>query len=787
MMRCFTRIREYGNAGMRAVLVLLLLLSALHAISAAAQSDASKPVPREIIAIYDGQGQYKHNLRLNMIHRVYEMPLNYLGYNVRYHDIHEAELPKWTDRTHGVIIYFDEELEFDRERYARWLARGVDQGKKMLLIGDIGVPEWSGVSDGAQAALKKIHEAAGVRHMGSWHLLTQSTVIDSIDPEVMNFERKITVPYPPYVRMLATSKGTSYLRMTVNERFPEMKADLIVSGPGGGYISPEYDYHEQDIDERFVTSWFIDPFKFLRVALGDMQKPRADITTHLGRRIFYSHIDGDGWNNLARIEGYDSGVVAASDIITEEILSKYSNFGFSVGLVVGDLVDSCFGSDKSREGARKTLALPNVEPASHTYTHPLYWQFFEDYDKEVEQRYASAFPKKAGLFAQSMKTVLGAHNHPKHSDRIRRLRTRKQHENDAIEFQNLTPEEEMLQVYDTPRSYDCVDFDEDLEINGAIDIINELSPPHKKAKLIQWSGNTSPYERFLRKVRESKIWNINGGESRYDPEYPSYSTIYPIGVQVGNERQIYSTASNENTYTNLWSERFFGYRYLIETVSRTNEPYRIAPFNVYFHSYSGERPASLQALKEIMEYAEAQDVIPLYTSEFAAIANGFYSVNFDQIGEMAWRVKNRGALQNVRFDGMEDYHVDYSHSKGVLGHRAQEGRLYVSLNPSVKEPEVFLREKNDRKDDIFIESSRFNVVSAKRGENSLTMKLTGFGTGDVDVRVPDDGRYLFALKSELSEKVTKASQFDAQAGQRISYEISDMNRYVPMILHIERR
>ena len=45
----------------------------------------------------------------------------------------------------------------------------------------------------------------------------------------------------------------------------------------------------------------------------------------------------------------------------------------------------------------------------------------------------------------------------------------------------------------------------------------------------------------------------------------AYASVAPIGKPVGKQRQIYASASNENTYTNLWSGNFFGHRYLIDT------------------------------------------------------------------------------------------------------------------------------------------------------------------------------------------------------------------------------
>ena len=132
------------------------------------------------------------------------------------------------------------------------------------------------------------------------------------------------------------------------------------------------------------------------------------------------------------------------------------------------------------------------------------------------------------------------------------------------------------------------------------------------------------------------------------------TTLFPMyrrsGGRVGQERQIYSAASNENTYTDLWTDRFFGYRALVETFERTESPRRLVPINLYYHIYTGEKEPSLKALLDNIEYVRARDVAPIFTSHYAAIAEGFYDTRVEKLGLNVWRIGSRGALQTLRFD-----------------------------------------------------------------------------------------------------------------------------------------
>src|SRR4029453_5395461 len=88
--------------------------------------------------------------------------------------------------------------------------------------------------------------------------------------------------------------------------------------------------------------------------------------------------------------------------------------------------------------------------------------------------------------------------------------------------------------------------------------------------------------------------NINGGDTMLDREWPSYTRVAPLMRPVGSHWQNYTSASNENVYTNLWKGPFYGFRNVLETFRRTEHPRRVTPVNVYYHYYSAERVAGLR-------------------------------------------------------------------------------------------------------------------------------------------------------------------------------------------------
>jgi len=470
------------------------------------------------------------------------------------------------------------------------------------------------------------------------------------------------------------------------------------------------------------------------------------VTTLVGRRIYFSHIDGDGWRNVTEIMPWRRTRKLSSEVILDEVLRRYPDLPVTVGPVVADLHSDWCGSDETRDITRRMFALPNVEAGSHSWTHPLDWKFFDDPDVAAKERpFLNRYPgcrsepsRLAALYDRIRKRIAGIGT-------------------DADDHSDFDGQYGTIGSYNTPRSFAQMPFDIDREIAGAAEYLSTLAPAGKGVPVIQWSGNTLPFEAVLRAARLAGMHNVNGGDTRFDREYNSVSYVAAIGRRVGAERQIYSGASNENTYTDLWSDRFFGYRALVETFERTASPRRLVPINLYYHIYSGEKEVSLKALHENIAYVRAAEIAPIFASEYAAIAEGFYETSIEHLGELRWRISSRGALQTLRFDPpLAGLKVDLEQSAGVLGSRYDMGVLYVALDPAVETAVVALaREATFTRPSLV--DSRWPVSALWFDGDGFAFIAGGFGAGEMRWRVAPHARYRVTAGKSPSTEVAADS------------------------------
>ncbi len=722
--------------------VLVLLILPLSSVAEVKDFSVGKELPRHIIGLYDGK--YEGDPRYTRIHQFLEMPLNHLGYIVKYHDVRES-MPELDDSVRGIVVWFLTDTAIDDpSAMMNWMHKAIDQGKKLLVMGGLGVSEKFRADDANIKELNRLMHRIGVHDRNDWVNIVHSIKIVKATPEITNFERDYEGEIRPY---LATNTvggdATSHLRLKAPQ-YTNPSSDLIVTNHNGGYVAQGFSVFQlfNEVKEEIVLSqWFLNPFSFLKEVFQDEYLPKPDVTTLYGKRVFYSHLDGDGWNNLSEVEKYKDKRVLSSEVLYEEVFKPYDDFGFTLGLIVSELRPDCYGVPDSIPVAENTMKLYNIEPGSHTYSHPLYWGFYADGDAQKEAPYAELFPQKSNNRFFLSEMILG--------EEELRVQVDEQYEPNApstdqdlrgIRDPSNSPED-VMKKYKTPRSYACEPFNLDREIQGSIDYIEELSGG-KKVKLYQWSGNTTPFEAAIRKTREAGLRNINGGDSRFDTEYPSYATVAPLSAPIGDERQIYSSNSNENTYTNLWTDRFFGFKYLQTTVNNTESPVRVAPYNLYFHTYSGEKEAALTAVKENLEFARKQNLHPIFASEYAAMADSFFKVKFRKLGHDHWSIENREKLKTVRIDQATLKSVDFKNSKGVIGQSYYQGSLYVALDTGYED--VILRLKPVDKlggyqstDTPYIIESNWEIKDLQFSKDLLSFGASGFGESEILLQMPD--------------------------------------------------
>lgn len=224
-------------------------------------------------------------------------------------------------------------------------------------------------------------------------------------------------------------------------------------------------------------------------------------------------------------------------------------------------------------------------------------------------------------------------------------------------------------------------FDVQKEVQGAVVLERALLKKlgiEKGVPMYQWTGDCMVPPEAIASAMAAGVVNMNGGDSRFDDYYDSHSFVAPLGILKEGYRQIYASNSNEYTYTDVWKGRFYGYGEVLATFENTETPRRLQPVNIYYHFYSGERVAALQALKSAYDYARSHRLFPIVASRFPQIVTDYFATQVFPVAG-GYRIKNQGALRTIRFDD-ENRNVDLGRSTGVMGFTHENGSLYVTLD-----------------------------------------------------------------------------------------------------------
>ncbi|MFA4873956.1 MAG: hypothetical protein WC956_01180 [bacterium] len=603
------------------------ILSAALALTSISIAAHAAPVNRNILAVIDsaevrggsviygdatpGADSYSAETSAppgqneNIIEKYAEMPLEHLGYVVSYVDVtkrlpDDAEMQKY-----GAIIswFLDNNIKGSTD-YGRWLTRQLGNGKKLIALGEFGFDFDDKNNETPDDVLKDFFKAFLVQYKPADSTESQLLIeIAHNDPPMTEFERNLKGGLTNF-RNISVLDKSARVFLKLRRKDTGTTSDAVFIHSKGGYALPDYIYYENYGDLQ--TRWRINPFKFFAQALGQ-DFPKPDISTLNGMRLFYSHIDGDGFASISRIEKEKT----CGQVTYDNILTRY-NLPVSASVIIGDIVQT-HGNEKARlvETAKKIFALPNVEPASHGWAHPLIWT------------------------AKGRKMAL------------------------ALPGYTYSPEN---------------------EIGNSIKYINDnLVPAGKKTDLFFWTGNCRPDYDALKYVSDNSILAINGGDTRLDNAYPSYTYVAPLFHHVEDLIQDFSSNANEIVYTNIWTGPFYGFRYAIETYKRTESPMRIRPIDVYYHYFSMEREISAEALTQVYDWTLAQEIAPVFASDYLKNLKGFLSAKIERADADRWIISETGDLRTVRFDNYEGY-VDLERSSGVLGFVSYQGSLYVHLD-----------------------------------------------------------------------------------------------------------
>ncbi|HIJ84961.1 MAG TPA: hypothetical protein HPQ00_12270, partial [Magnetococcales bacterium] len=657
-----------------------------------AEAARETEIPRVILSFFDSREQ-NGEAWFGPTHKFAEMPLNHLGLVVRYLDINQP-LPDPTTLTdiRGVLLWSKTNSMDNPAPFIEWSIAVMKAGKRFVVMG---LPPWHADRSGLQTPLhltEKFWRMLGFGFRDQWVSFTHDLEIALLDPTVVGFERPLPKLLPGYLEILPGNPDITPHLLVRRGLAQKQENVLIATGPRGGFAASDYFlFSDQDpTEDHDFFQWIINPFEFFRFAFATDDLPKPDASTLSNRRIYYSHIDGDGLRNLTEVKPYNEKKMTAAEVILKEIIEGYPEFPVTVAPVVGDLDPQWYGSRQTMDIARRLLAPPQVEVGNHTLSHPLDWGFFENFDPTLEIPFLKNYPEqKDGSVSNRLLEVFGI-TKKKNTVSID-TSLWKQISVSVEDPTGRNPaRKERHNNYKTPRAYAMKPFRLEDEIQGANRTLQQVIPPGKTVKLLQWSGNTLPFEKAVRMARLSGMENLNGGDSRFDSKFPSVAWVAPLGRTVGEEWQSYASASNENTYTSLWTEHFFGFQHLVHTIKNTESPRRLIPFNIYYHLYSGEKLASLNALKHNLDYARSQSLAPVAASFYSSIAAGTVRTKLFNISSGAVEIRDRGNLQTVRFDRATLKQVDFTRSMGIIGQRHYHGSLYVALDQNVTAPRIMI-------------------------------------------------------------------------------------------------
>ncbi|MCB1196384.1 DUF2194 domain-containing protein [bacterium] len=647
------------------------------------QHENVQVISRSILAVFDSAEEPTADA--TRIHKKLEVFLNHQGCVVEYHDI-AAGLPsdETMCRYRGIITWFGDNTMGSPENYLKWLAKQIDNNIKVVIL------EFLGASIGQdgrvvdRSLIDEIYKKFGVEYKDDTTDEIVKIELVYKDSEVIEFERKLDFELDLYTHFSQIDNANkNYLVLKRND-IPDSESPVVFTCKAGGIVSPTYVYYRSE--ENFKTKLRINPFMFFSEAFQLKGMPAPDVTTRNGCRIVFSHIDGDAFISLCRFDT----TRLCSEVIYDEILCNYV-IPISVSVVVGELITGrelpwIKGEKDLNQIARMIYSLPHIQPASHTYTHPLDWS----------------------------RKIVAIHI-PGYSEKIS---SETHHILEESSYESLTMELSVANVGDEEFAQK--------ELVDSIEYINTelLSGTEKYCSLVFWSGNCLPQSFVHDVVREKNIRSINGGDPVFDEVYDSYSQLCPLYRPLAGGRQVYTAACNENIYTGLWSGPFYGYASVIDTFQHTESPVRIKPINIYYHFYSGERMASLNALQKVYDYALEQESYPIYTSEYIDSVYDWIDTRLYVLQDgTGYRIVNSGKCRTVRIDHEKRF-PDLSRSSGVIGFLFYQDSLYVHLDDSGSY-ELWL--SSAKPTQPYLVKSTAEIKNYIFEKNSVSFDVYGFG------------------------------------------------------------
>jgi hypothetical protein len=344
-----TRIRSW------LVAIGLTTVQAIVGDVAAVRAQEAVPLKREIIALYDGAQE--GDVEFTRIHRFAEMPLNHLGFIVRFHDV-RTKLPGLAEmeRYRGVLTWFASAVP-NSNAYLVWASQVSRMNLRYVILGDIGIP----VDSSNILAVNRLLSVAGVHHTGDYVAPTLGTRVVQKDQSLIEFECGLGPVLPDYPVINTNGAGTRIgLMLEAPVREGKRNAVLAAIGERGAYAALNYEFCHQR-PPLYQGKWLINPFAFFRAALGGENEPIPDTTTASGNRLYFSVLENEGSTRSSKIEDYRDAPITAGEVVLGELIEPFHDLPVTVAQQ-DEVVRSGRSGKQMQMILQRLLANPNADP-----------------------------------------------------------------------------------------------------------------------------------------------------------------------------------------------------------------------------------------------------------------------------------------------------------------------------------------------------------------------------------------------------------------------------------------
>jgi len=670
---------------------------------------------RKVLTFYS-EKHGKNVTRQDYSHGI-ELVLNHLGFKLSYYDTSDGlpDISAFHD-SHALIVWLQDDDLFHNKHYWDLIEQLLEQKVKVLLLqqGPMTVHLEKNNSIDIDYINQKI-QGLGVQFIDEQSLDPADIKIEFIDKKIMNFEKKVQGNLSNFVSAKSTEANNKvFLRL--KKVSSNSVSDSVIVSKKGAVVMGNYLFYMEPF--TFKPYWLLDPFQFFELALGSKHWPKPDTSTLFGKRIYYSHIDGDGYTGVSHASSDDGKKTQCANIFETEIATKYPHLPTSVSIIQSEIDPQYSGAEFMIDQTRRLFRLPHIEAASHTFSHPFIWdtRLLEQY--EIEQ-----YDEQDHVYAAPQHILL-------------------------------------------PKLVKNYEYNDYAEIVGSIDYINNtLASNSKQTKLLFWSGSCLPNAKQLELAASANLLTINGGDGRMDSFYPSYINLAPLYREIGPYTQVFTSMPNEMLYSDNWSQDYASFREVIQTFKNTEHPIRIKPINVYYHFFLLELQAGVNALRDILDWVKTQDIFPLFTSRYVEIVHGFKSTEIQKKKDGSWLISNYGQLRSIRFDNSLEV-PDLNRCTNVLGFKREKNSLYVHLQEG-RSANIYLTKQPQTQPYIHDSNVEIKAISYNNSRIDITYQELFPGNIHLKGLTPFHKYVINANSHQVSKRASLSGSIELRVGESL--------------------